>query len=215
MRGRGRKLVAIQTEAHACQQQSLVVCLAGSASASLSAQPPKSECVQQLVANIRSCPTFLAIVLTSSSNMTRARSAAVSLGGGSRPSVGLKTACLGLDCHEFSSAPSRTKACKRLVNTFFAWTYVPSQGADDDLRGAQADRVEPAHGVLPNPRALQVVYTKRPHDCDQPEHPPMTVCAHDIVGLGRVVDPTRPRPGHPPTDSLRAGIAGWHRATAI
>jgi hypothetical protein len=147
-----------------CQQQSLVVCLAGSASASLSAQPPKSECVQQLVANIRSCPTFLAIVLTSSSNMTRARSAAVSLGGGSRPSVGLKTACLGLDCHEFSSAPSRTKACKRLVNTFFAWTYVPSQGADDDLRGAQADRVEPAHGVLPNPRALQVVNTKRPHD---------------------------------------------------
>ena len=168
MRGRGRKLVAIQTEAHACQQQSLVVCLAGSASAMLSAQPPKSECVRQLVANIRSCPTFLAIVLTSSSNMTRARSAAVSLGGGSRPSVGLKTACLGLDCHEFSSAPSRTKACKRLVNTFFAWTYVPSQGADDDLRGAQADRVEPAHGVLPNPRALQVVYTKRPHDCDQP-----------------------------------------------
>ena len=40
--------------------------------------------------------------------MTRARPAAVSLGGGSRPSVGLKTACLGLDCHEFSSAPSRT-----------------------------------------------------------------------------------------------------------
>ena len=102
-----------------------------------------------------------------------------------------------------------------VVNTFFAWP--PSQGADDDLRdrGAQADRVEPAHGVLPNPRALQVVYTKRPHDCDQPEHPPMTVCAHDIVGLGRVVDPTRPRPGHPPTDSLRTGIAGWHRATAI
>jgi len=108
MRGCGRKLVAIQTEAHACQQQSLVVCLAGSASATLSAQPPKSECVRQLVANIRSCPTFLAIVLTSSSNITRARSAAVSLGGGSRPSVGLKTACLGLDCHEFSSAPSHT-----------------------------------------------------------------------------------------------------------
>ena len=107
MRGRGRKLVAIQTEAHACQQQSLVVCLA---SASLSAQPPKSECVQQLVANIRSCPTFLAIVLASSSNMTRARSAAVSLGGGSRPSVGLKTACLGLDCHEFPSKPSHTNA---------------------------------------------------------------------------------------------------------
>ena len=38
--------------------------------------------------------------------MTRARPAAVSLGGGSRPSVGLKTACLGLDCHEFSLAPS-------------------------------------------------------------------------------------------------------------
>ena len=51
-------------------------------------------------------PTFLAIVLASSSNMTRARSAAVSLGGGSRPSVGLKTVCLGLDCHEFSLAPS-------------------------------------------------------------------------------------------------------------
>ena len=104
-----------------------------------------------------------------------------------------------------------------VVNTFFAWPYVPSQGADDDLRdrGAQADRVEPAHGVLPNPRALQVVYTKRPHDCDQPKHPPMTVCAHDMIGLGRVVAPTRPRPGHPPTDSLRAGIAGWHRATAI
>ena len=106
LRGRGRKLVAIQTEAHACQQQSLVVCLAGSASGTLSAQPPKSECVRQLVANIRSRPTFLAIVLASSSNMTRARSAAVSLGGGSRPSVGLKTACLGLDCHEFSLAPS-------------------------------------------------------------------------------------------------------------
>jgi hypothetical protein len=84
----------------------LLVCLAGSASATLSAQPPKSEFVRQLVANIRSRPTFLAIVLASSSNMTRARSAAVSLGGGSRPSVGLKTACLGLDCHEFSSAPS-------------------------------------------------------------------------------------------------------------
>ena len=106
MRGRGRKLVAIQTEAHACQQQSRVVYLAGSASGTLSAQPPKSECVRQLVANIRSRPTFLAIVLASSSNMTRARSAAVSLGGGSRPSVGLKTACLGLDCHEFSLAPS-------------------------------------------------------------------------------------------------------------
>ena len=106
LRGRGRKLVAIQTEAHACQQQSRVVYLAGSASGTLSAQPPKSECVRQLVANIRSRPTFLAIVLASSSNMTRARSAAVSLGGGSRPSVGLKTACLGLDCHEFSLAPS-------------------------------------------------------------------------------------------------------------
>ena len=193
MRGRGRKLVAIQTEAHACQQQSLVVCLAGSASATLSAQPPKSECVRQRckykIASDISCDSAR-VQQQHDRYMTRARPAAVSLGGGSRPSVGLKTACLGLDCHEFSSAPSRTKACNRLVNTFFAWTYVPSQGADDDLRGAQADRVEPAHGVLPNPRALQVVYTKRPHDCDQPEHPPMTVCAHDIVGLGRVVAPT-------------------------
>jgi len=49
-------------------------------------------------------------VLASSSNMTRARSGAVSLGGGSRPGVGLTTASLGLDCHEFSSAPSYTNA---------------------------------------------------------------------------------------------------------
>jgi hypothetical protein len=70
------------------------------------AQPPKSECVRHLIANIRSRLTRLTIVLASSSNMTRARSAAVSLGPGSRPSVGLKTACLGLDCHEFSSTPS-------------------------------------------------------------------------------------------------------------
>ena len=99
----------------------------------------------------------------------------------------------------------------------FCLAFVPSQGADDDLwdLGAQADWVEPAHGVLPNPRALKVVYTKHPQDCDQPKHPLMTVCSHDIVGLGGVVAPTRPRPGHPPTDSLRAGIAGWHRATAI
>ena len=70
----------------------------------------------------------------------------------------------------------------------FCLAFVPSQGADGDLwdLGAQADWVEPAHGVLPNPRALKVVYTKRPHDCDQPKHPLMTVCAHDIVGLGRV-----------------------------
>jgi len=92
---------------HTCQQQSLVVCLAGSVSAMLLVHRPKLECMRHLVANIRSSLTFLAIVLTSSSNMTRARSAAVSLGGGSRPSVGLKTTCLGLDCHEFSSAPSR------------------------------------------------------------------------------------------------------------
>jgi hypothetical protein len=32
MRGRGRKLVAIQTEAHACQQQSLAACRVGSVS---------------------------------------------------------------------------------------------------------------------------------------------------------------------------------------
>jgi hypothetical protein len=37
MRGHGRKLVAIQTEAHACQEQSLAVCRAGSVSATLSA----------------------------------------------------------------------------------------------------------------------------------------------------------------------------------
>jgi len=46
---------------------------------------------------------FFAIVLASSSNMTRARSAAV-------VGVGLKTACLGLDCHEFSSKPSHTNS---------------------------------------------------------------------------------------------------------
>jgi len=108
MRGCGRKLVAIQTEAHACQEQNLAVCLACSASVTQSAQPTKSECAcssSRLAAKTRWCPTFLAIVLTSSSNMTRGRSAAVSLGGGSRPGVGLVTACLGLDCHEFSSAP--------------------------------------------------------------------------------------------------------------
>ena len=107
----------------------------------------------------------------------------------------------------------RALACKRLVNTFFAGPHVPGQGADDYRRDrvAQADRVVPVHGVLPTPRALPVVYTKHPHDCNQPKHPPMTVCVHDIVGLGRVVAPT----GHPPTESLRAGIAGWHQATAI
>ncbi len=49
-------------------------------------------------------------VLASSSNMTRARPAAIVPRGGSRPGVGLKTACLGLDCHEFSSKPSHTNA---------------------------------------------------------------------------------------------------------
>ena len=74
MRGRGRKLVAIQTEAHACQEQSLAVCRAGSVSATPLAQPPKSEC-ECSAAKRRWCRTFLAIVLASSSNMTRARSA--------------------------------------------------------------------------------------------------------------------------------------------
>ena len=71
-----------------------------------SAQPPKSECeraARRLPAKRRRRPTFFAIVLASSSNMTRARSAAV-------VGVGLKTACLGLDCHEFSSKPSHTHA---------------------------------------------------------------------------------------------------------
>ena len=190
MRGRGRKLVAIQTEAHACQQQSLVVCLAGSASATLSAQPPKSECVRQRckykIASDISCDSAR-VQQQHDRYMTRARSAAVSLGGVSRPVLDLRQRASVWIATSFHQRP-RMQACKRLVNT----SYVPSQGADDDLRdrGAQADRVEPAHGVLPNPRALQVVYTKRPHDCDQPEHPPMTVCAHDIVGLGRVVAPT-------------------------
>ena len=122
MRGRGRKLVAIQTEAHACQEQSLAVCRAGSASATPSAQPPKSECAcsaRRLAAEARWRQTYLAIVLASSSNMTRARSAAVSLGSG-LPRF-------------FVSA----LACKRLVNTFFAGPHVPGQGADD----YQRDRV--------------------------------------------------------------------------
>ena len=109
MRGRGRKLVAIQTETHACQEQSLAVCRAGSVSATPLAQPPKSEC-ECSAAKRRWCRTFLAIVLASCSNMTRARSAAVVPRGGSRPGVGLRTACLGLDCHEFSSKPSHTHA---------------------------------------------------------------------------------------------------------
>ena len=111
MRGRGRKLVAIQTEAHACQEQSLAVCRAGSVSATPLAQPPKSEC-ECSAAKRRWCRTFLAIVLASCSNMTRARSAAVSLGSG-LPRF-------------FVSA----LACKRLVNTFFAGPHVPGQGAD-------------------------------------------------------------------------------------
>jgi len=86
MRGRGRKLVAIQTETHACQEQSLAVCRAGSVSATPLAQPPKSEC-ECSAAKRRWCRTFLAIVLASCSNMTRARSAAVSLGSG-LPRVG-------------------------------------------------------------------------------------------------------------------------------
>jgi len=81
MRGRCRKLVAIQTEAHACQEQSLAVCRAGSVSATPLAQPPKSEC-ECSAAKRRWCRTFLAIVLASCSNMPRARSAAVSLGSG-------------------------------------------------------------------------------------------------------------------------------------
>ena len=122
MRGRGRKLVAIQTEVHACQEQSLDVCRAGSVSATPLAQPPKSECEcssRRLAAKRRWRPTFLAIVLSSGSNMTRARSAAVSLGSG-LPRF-------------FVSA----LACKRLVNTFFAGPHVPGQGADD----YQRDRV--------------------------------------------------------------------------
>jgi len=78
-----------------------------------SAQPPKSECeraARRLPAKRRRRPTLFAIVLASSSNMTRARSAAVVPRGGSRPGVGLRTACLGLDCHEFSSKPSHTNA---------------------------------------------------------------------------------------------------------
>jgi hypothetical protein len=92
-----------------------------------------------------------------------------------------------------------------VVNTFFAWP--PSQGADDDLRdrGAQADRVEPAHGVLPNPRALQVVYTQRPHDCNQPKHPPMTVRTRHSWSW------SCGRAHRAPTDRQSAG---WHRGLA-
>jgi hypothetical protein len=67
VRGRGRKLVAIQTGARACQQRSLA--------AEQSAQPPKSECelaAQRLDAKIRSLPKFLAIALASRSTMTAA-----------------------------------------------------------------------------------------------------------------------------------------------
>ena len=173
MRGRGRKLVAIQTETHACQEQSLAVCRAGSASVTPSAQPPKSECecsARRFVAKTRWRPTFLAIVLASSNNITRARSAAVSLGGGSRPGVGLK------DSVPRSGLPRvfvRALACKRLVNTVCAGPHVPGQGAGYYRldRVAQADRVVPAHGVLPTPRALPVVYTKRQQDCDHPQTP--------------------------------------------
>ena len=182
MRGRGRKLVAIQTEAHACQEQSLAVCRAGS----VSTTPTR-----------RWCPTFLAIVLASSSNMTRARSAAVSLGSG-LPRF-------------FVSA----LACKRLVNTFFAGPHVPGQGADDYRRDrvSQADRVVPIHGVLPTPRALPVVYTKHPHYCDQPSpgthrRPSAhTTSPHDIVGGGRVAATTRPRPT-PGTGTFQSPVSG-------
>jgi len=185
MRGCGRKLVAIQTEAHAYQEQSLAVCRAGSVSAMPSAQPPKSECecsARRLVAKRRWCPTFLAIVLASSSNMTRARSAAVSLGSG-LPRV-------------FVCA----LACKRLVNMFFAGPHVPGQGADDYRRDrvAQADRVVPAHGVLPTPRALPVVHETptrlRPTPDTHRRLSAHTTSPHDIVGGGRVTAPTRPRP---------------------
>jgi len=67
VRGRGRKLVAIQTGARACQQRSLA--------AAQSAQPPKSECelaAQRLNAKIRSLPKFLAVALASRSTMTAA-----------------------------------------------------------------------------------------------------------------------------------------------
>ena len=69
-----------------------------------SVQPPKSECeraARRPPAKRRRRPTFFAIVLASSSNMTRARSVAV-------VGVGLRTACLGLDCHKFSCKPAHT-----------------------------------------------------------------------------------------------------------
>ena len=65
LRGRGRKLVTIHTESRACQERSLAVCRAG-ASATPSAQPPKSECEhvtrRRLAAKIR-LPQILAIEL--------------------------------------------------------------------------------------------------------------------------------------------------------
>ena len=109
MRGRGRKLVAIQTEARCLKSNTWST--PPTQDALPSAQPPKSECehtARRLAAKTRWRPTFLAIVLASSSNMTRARSATAS--AADSKTLFLARVCPGLDCHEFSSAPSHANA---------------------------------------------------------------------------------------------------------
>ena len=101
--------MAIQTEARCLKSNTWST--PPTQDASPSAQPPKSECehtARRLAAKTRWRPTFCAIVLASSSNMTRARSAAVRCTAidADRKTLLLARVCLGLDCHEFSSAPS-------------------------------------------------------------------------------------------------------------
>ena len=110
--------------------------------------------------------------------MTRARSAAVSLGSGlTRVFVCVLT-------------------CKRLVNTFFAGPHVPGQGVDYYRRDrvAQADRVVPVHGVLPTPRRLCNATSSPPSEAAAPPSCPW-VATPLRRRCGRISNPksTRPR----------------------
>jgi hypothetical protein len=98
-----------------------------------SAQPPKSECeraARRLPSKRRRRPTFFAIVLPSSSNMTLARSAAVVPRGGSRQVLDLRQRASVWIATSFRPSP-RIQTPGQHV---FCRAHVPGQRADDYRR---------------------------------------------------------------------------------
>ena len=183
MRGRGRKLVAIQTEAHA----RCVICaleLLGVAWPAASSDHGQGIAT---AAKTRSRPTFLAIVLACSSNMTRDRSAAVVLGGESTKCwTSESVACLGLDCHEFSSAPVRAGAA-RLHRVCSASTL--QKGIPDDASGGWGRR-----------RCAVSGYARHAIACTM--HARVSRCPPGL-------EPGRSASRTPPAADTVSGVMGW------